>query len=30
MILVPAASRFLLGVGEGGADEAADGEGELI
>jgi hypothetical protein len=30
MILVPAASRDLLGVGEGGADEAADREGELL
>jgi len=29
MILVPAASRDLLGVGEG-ADEAADREGELL
>ena len=30
MILVPAASRDLLGAGDGGADEAADGEGELL
>jgi len=30
MILVPAALQDLLGVGEGGADEEADREGELL